>query len=170
MIGPMAVIGIWAALRPVQATVGWLLNSIGDAGLVGGVSAAVMIPFIVGVVVAAQRGGITTVAWVVVAEVTVNLVALAVLVHRRAGVTIAQQWSSVRPVALGCALAWAVANTVSAAVESAPALLALVASAGAGALAYVGAVALLAPGVFGYALARGRAMVGARPVTPPETP
>jgi lipopolysaccharide exporter len=170
MIGPMAVIGIWAALKPVQATVGWLLNSIGDAGAVGAVSAAVMLPFIVGVVLASQRGSITTVAWVVVAEVTVNLLALAVLVHRRAGVSVARQWSSVRPVVLGCALAWAVASVVAAAVDGAPALLGLVASAGAGGLAYVGAVALLAPGVFGYALARGRAMVGATPVSPPETP
>jgi O-antigen/teichoic acid export membrane protein len=35
MIGPLAVLGIWAAIRPVEATLNWLLNSTGEARVVG---------------------------------------------------------------------------------------------------------------------------------------
>jgi PST family polysaccharide transporter len=160
MIGPLAVIGIWAAIRPVQTTASWLLNSIGRAGSVARVSAVVVGPFIAGVVLAAALADITAVAWVVVAESLVSLVAIAVLVRRHASVSVASQWRAVRPVVAGCVAAWPVAAVVSEATERMPPPAALALAVAAGAVVYVAVVSLVAPGTFPYALSRARGMLG----------
>jgi lipopolysaccharide exporter len=169
MIPALTVIGVWAALRPLQGTVGWLLNSIGDAGVVATVSAIVLVPFVAGVVLAADRGGITAVAWVVLAESVVSLLALAVLVDRRGGVRLGRQWRALRPVVAGCVAAWPSATLVADATSAAPAIVSLFVTAAGGAVVYVAVVSTLAPGTFTYALARARSMLGGPPVGLAET-
>jgi lipopolysaccharide exporter len=160
MIGPLTVIGIWAAVRPVQTTAAWLLNSIGRAGSIARVGAVVIVPFIAGVFVAADQGGITAVAWVVLAESAVSCVVVAVLVARHASVTVWEQWIAIWPVAAGCVVSWPVADVVARTAGGLPALVALLLAVVAGLVAYAGIVSLVAPGTFPYALRRARGMVG----------
>jgi hypothetical protein len=164
MIPALTVIGAWAALRPLQGTVGWLLNSIGDAGVVATVSAIVLVPFVAGVVIAADRSGITAVAWVVLAESVISLVVLVVLVERRGGVGLREQWRALRPVLAGCVAAWPAAELVQTAISGAPPAVRLLAGAVVGGAVYVGVVSVLGPGTFTYALARARSMLGGPPV------
>jgi lipopolysaccharide exporter len=166
MISPLAVIGIWAAIRPVQTTAAWLLNSVGRAGTLARVAAVVMIPFVAGVLAAAEMGDITAVAWVVLGESVVSVVAVAFMVQRHAGVTVARQWGAIWPVAVACVVAWPAAHLVAGAADGTPPAAALVLAVAAGTATYGAAVSLLAPGTFPYALRRARGMVGAgAPVT-----
>jgi hypothetical protein len=160
MIGPLAVIGIWAAVRPVQTTAAWLLNSVGRAGTIARVGAVVMVPFVAGVFAAAELSGITAVAWVVLAESAVSCVAVGVLVQRHAGVTVREQWTAIWPVVAGCAVSWPAADLVVRVADGLPAPVALVLAVLAGLGAYAAIVSLVAPGTFPYALRRARGMVG----------
>lgn len=162
MLGALSVLGVWAAVRPVQVTVGWLLNSIGQAGLMGRISAIALVPLIAGVVLAATLGGITAVAWVMLADMTLSLVLLAVAVQRRAGIALTRQWEAVRPVALACVPSWLAARAGVAATAAEPPVLALIAAVAAGAAVYLAVVSLVAPGTLHFAVRRGREMI--RPV------
>jgi PST family polysaccharide transporter len=166
MIGPLEVLGVWAALRPLQVTIGWLLNSVGQAGLMGTLSAVILLPLLLGVCAAAWLGSITTVALVMLTEVVISLIACAIFVQRRAGVTLARQWKAVEPVAAACPLAWLAAAGVSRLHTNEPALLTLLGSVAAGTLVYAAVVSLVAPGTFPYALRRAREMVSRPAVLP----
>jgi lipopolysaccharide exporter len=175
MIGPLAVLGIWASVRTVQVTVAWLLNSAGHADLMGLISAVVLLPLVPALFVAAELGGITAVAWVMLGDIAFSLVLLSFFAARRLGVAASAQWRAVGPVALACVPTWAAAWAVAQVTDGTPAGVALAASAGAGAAAYLGAVSLLAPGLIPEAarqVARtlGRASGASEPVSPaPET-
>ena len=43
MIGPLGVLGIWAAVKPVRGTIAWFLNSIGHQALLGRISLAMLV-------------------------------------------------------------------------------------------------------------------------------
>lgn len=143
MTGPLATLAIWAAVRPVETTIGSLLNSLGQAGLLGIITAGWLAPLIPGVILAAQYGGTTAVAWVMLADVVVSLVTLSYVVHRRLGVSINLQWSAIRPVALAAPLTWAASRVVAVATEDVAPGVALAASAAAGLCAYVALLAAL---------------------------
>jgi lipopolysaccharide exporter len=121
MIGPLSVLGLWCVLRSVTAITGWLLNSLQMAGLLGAISVAILIPLVPGVILAADLGGMTAVAWVVLADTAIEMVAISVLVQRRASISIGRQWAAVRPVVLACVPTWATAALVArATADSAP--------------------------------------------------
>ena len=163
MIGPLSVLGLWAAVRPVQATIGWLLNSIGEAWVMAWSSVLVFLPLVPGLVVAAELGGITAVAWVMLADILLSLVILGLLVQRRGGVPVIAQWRAIMPVAVGCAgtwlVVWAVAQAMS---ESAPGLT-LAACVVAAAATYAAAVSVVEPGLLRDALAQVRRALGRVP-------
>jgi PST family polysaccharide transporter len=167
MIAPLAVLGVWAALRPVQATLGWYLNSVGRQGLMGALSAIMLSVLVPLLVVAVNIGGIVEVAWAMVAHIVVSVSLLAVAAHRRAGATIARQWLALRPVVLACPAAWVVAWSVVRVTAGQSDVLSLAAGALAGTLAYVTVVSLLAPGAFSDALRGARATVARRAAAPP---
>lgn len=167
MIAPLAVLGVWAALRPVQATLGWYLNSDGHQGLMGVLSALMLIVLIPVVVAAASLGGLVEVAWAMVAHVLVSVSLLAVAAHRRAGASVAGQWLALRPVVLACPIAWVAAWSVARMTADQSDVLSLVAGALAGTLAYVTAVSLLAPGTLSDALRGARATVARSTAAPP---
>jgi PST family polysaccharide transporter len=144
-IGPLAVFGIWAAIRTLQATVVWLLNSVGRPATVATVAAVRLPALAVALFVAAHLGGITAVAWVMLADVALSLLLLTVVAHRGAAVPLGRQWRAVRPVALACAATWVVARWVAVGLAGSPAALALVAATAAGLLVYATCVALLEP-------------------------
>lgn len=162
MIAPLGVLGAWAAIRPVHATVGWLLNSVGEAGVHGTVTAALVLPLAVALVLAAQLGDLTTVAWVMFGDVVVGLFVLAVLVDRRAGVSIGRQWRAVQPVAIACTLTWITVRGVITVDVSDAGRLAL--GAAVGACVYVLTLHLSERGIL-----RGVGEQVARIVRPPQT-
>lgn len=167
MIAPLAVLGVWAALRPVQATLGWYLNSAGRQGLMGVLSAVMLTVLIPVVVVAASLGGLVGVAWAMVAHVLVSVALLAVAAHRQAGATVTRQWLALRPVVVACPVAWVAAWSVARLTADQSDVLSLAVGALAGVLAYVTAVSLLAPGTLSDALRGARATVVGSAAAPP---
>jgi hypothetical protein len=154
MIGPLSVLGIWATVRTVQVTIAWLLNSVGEAGLMGVISMVVLIPLVPGLIVAAELWGITAVAWVMLADMVFSLALLAWFAARRGGVSLGRQLAAVRPVAIACPLTWGAAFAVAELTESIAPAIALLASAAAGVAAYVGVISLVEPGLLRQARAQ----------------
>jgi O-antigen/teichoic acid export membrane protein len=170
MIGPLAVLGIWAAIRPVETTLNWLLNSVEQARVVGVFSVLVLVPLVPAFIVAGALGDITTVAYVVLGDVLVSLVFMSVMVARRGQVRYVDQWRSVAPVVIACLPAWALARGVSHWLDGAPAGVTLVAAVAAGAAVYLLALMVIAPGLLKDALRQIGRTLGREPAgdTPAE--
>jgi PST family polysaccharide transporter len=158
MIGPLAVLGVWAVLKPLEGTFGWLLNSLGEQARLARIRALALIPLIPAVILAADRGGITAVAWVMVGHMALLLGAVAATVARRGALPAGDQLRAVGPLAAGALAAWAAARGVSVALEHGAPLLTLAAAAAAGTAAYAAAAAATAPRLFPEALAQLRSL------------
>ena len=160
MIGPLAVLGIWAAVKPVRNTIAWLLNSVGHQAILGKISLAMLVLLVPTVYVAARFGGITEVAWVVLGESVLATAALAWFARRRAGVSLASQRRALTPVVLACPAAWLACRGAAEAVAGSAGAFALAAPLAAGLAAYLAVIALVDPGLPRYALGQARRMVG----------
>ncbi|MFT3863139.1 MAG: lipopolysaccharide biosynthesis protein [Solirubrobacterales bacterium] len=147
MVGPLAVLGIWAAIRPIDTTLNWFLNSIGHARVVGVYSTVVIAVLLPAFILAAHLGSITTVAWVVTADSFASLVFLILMVRRRGEVGYGDQRRSLQPVVLACFPTWIASRAVSEAFSDGPALAVLVAATVAGLAAYLVALVVLEPGL-----------------------
>jgi O-antigen/teichoic acid export membrane protein/O-antigen ligase len=155
MAAPLAVLGVWAGLRPLQVTIGQLLNSLGHADSYGRISLLLLGPLVIGTFAAATLGGTTAVAWALLAHLGVMCALLARAVARHARITVVDQARAVWPLAAAGAVSWAVTRAVVSATDAAPALeLAMAVAICLG--AYLTAVSLLAPGLLLDAL-RGAA-------------
>lgn len=143
----LAVLGIWGAIRPLHATTGWMLNSIGAAGLLARISTWVLVVLVPSLFAAAHFGGIEAVSWVMLGEVVVAEAVLARAASRRAGVALGRQWRSLRPVLLACPVAWAVSRLVSEAMAGPPPLVVLVLAVAGGAAAYLLVLRVAEPGL-----------------------
>ena len=143
MIGALSVLGIWSALRPIDTTLFWALNSIGRADLVGWLSLAILLPLIPGFIIAVSVGHLVAVAIVVVIDTLISLSALAVMVHRHLGVSLRDMWRAVAPIVLASPVAWGATYLVAHDVVTKPALLSLLASVVAGLAAYAMILTLL---------------------------
>jgi O-antigen/teichoic acid export membrane protein len=154
MVDALTLLGLWALLRPLEVTVGWLLNSVGEAGILGRVSTVSLILLAPSLFAAAELGGITAVAAVLLGEIVLSSAAVAVIAGRRAGVTPRDQWRAVRGPLIAVAPGWAVARAVASAVDE-PSGLAFAVSAGAGVVTYLLVVTALdrraLPGAVGAA-------------------
>jgi PST family polysaccharide transporter len=106
MIGPLAVLGIWAAIRPIESMLGWLLNSIGRAGAVAWVWVAILVPLIPGLILATHLGGLSAVAIVVLGDTLASIAVLGFLVRRYADLQFRAMWGAVRPVILAGPAMW----------------------------------------------------------------
>lgn len=164
MIGVLTALGIWAAIRPTQVTVGWLLNSMGLAGSTAVVAAALLPVSIAALSLAAHRGGINAVAWVAVIMLVLSLTMLSLLVARRARIGVGRQLAALLPALAGSVPAWAAAKLAGDALMPAHPILALVAAVGAGAAAYAVTVIAVAPRLPAQTLRQVRRMV--RPSAP----
>ena len=137
-IGPVAVFGVWSAVRVIEFTIGWFLNSVELAGVMGKISLVLLVAHIPALTVAAWLGDITAVAWVMLAYMVVFLAAVAVVAARRGEAPLAEQWRAVRPVVLGGAVAWIVTRVLASSVSwPAGPLLALAVAGGVAAYALV---------------------------------
>jgi len=163
MAAPLAVLGVWAIMRPLQVTVGNLLNSLGRAALYGRVSMVLLTPLVAGALLAASVGGITAVAWVLVAHMSVMCAALAIAVERYAGISVRDQARAVGPLAAAGAVSWGLTRAVAGATDSAPPALSLAAAVTGCAVSYLAAVGVLAPGLLRGALSDAARALGRTP-------
>lgn len=155
-IGPLAVFGIWAMLKPLEGTFGWLLNSLERQGSLATVRAIALIPFVPALMIAADRSGITAVAWVMVANMAGLTIAVSLMVRARGRLPLRDQLRAVGPPALGALVAWLATRGTAVALDDATPLLALVASGAAGLTAYVAGASLADRRVFPAAIADAR--------------
>jgi len=166
MIGPLAVLGLWGAVKPIRNTIAWLLNSVGHQAVLGRLSLVMLVLLVPLVHVAASRGGITEVAWVVLAESVAATLALAWFARSRAGVPLARQWSAVAVVAVACPAAWVAARVVANATDDLVGVLALGLPLAAGLGAYLAVILLLDRQLPGHALGQARRMMGRTAAAP----
>ena len=135
MVGPLSVLGVWGAFRVVQATVAWMLNSVGLALALGRAYAVIVVVTAPLLIVAAARGGLTAVSVVMFANVIVTLAVALHLATRTVGISTRRLWVALRPVVLAAAPTWVVTRVVAESVEL-PAAPTLAVSVVAGALTY----------------------------------
>jgi PST family polysaccharide transporter len=156
-IGPLAVFGVWAMLKPLEGTFGWLLNSLEQQARLAKVRALGLIPFVPALFIAADLGGITAVAWVMVAHMAGLTIALSLTVRSRAQVALHHQLRAVAPAAAGAVAAWAAARGTAVALDDAAPILALVAAGAACLAAFAVGASLVERRVLPDALERARA-------------
>jgi lipopolysaccharide exporter len=160
MIAPLAVLGIWASLRPLHVTIAWLLNSFEFAHLLASISTIAVISLVPALVLAAELEGITAVAWVILADVVIELAVLAFFAQRRTGVSVARQWAAIRAVALAAPVTWVASSLVVDATDALAAASSLLISVLAGLTVYLAIVSLLDPGAIRRAMKQTRQMLG----------
>jgi lipopolysaccharide exporter len=136
MAAPLAVFGVWAAVRPLQNHTAWLFNSFDMAGSTARVSLAVLVALVPALIVAAHES-VTWVAVVLLVHVTATLTVQMLLARRMIGLTLRRQLSALRPVAMGFAGAWVAARGAVALSEALSDVTQLVAGIAAGSVAYV---------------------------------
>lgn len=147
MIEPLAILGIWAVIRPLEWTLTSLLNSIGEADVAALLSFVAMVLLVPALIVAAKLGGVSGVAWVVTGHSAAMVVVLTVVVSRRGGVSVGDQARAVGTILAAGAVGWVVARPVADALTGSPAGLALLAAAAAGILAYAAVLSVTDPGL-----------------------
>jgi O-antigen/teichoic acid export membrane protein len=165
MAAPLAVLGLWAVLRPLQATAGNLLNSLGRARVFGRVAVISLVPLVAATFAAAELGGTRAVAWVLVVHMAATCGLLTRSAGRAVGVPVRALAGALWPVAAAGAAAWAATRAAAGALDGWPPAAALAASAVVCLATYVAAVGVLAPGLIRAALQSARGML-ARPERP----
>jgi len=163
MAGALAILGLWGTVNHVEASVGWLMNSLGRAGLNAAISAIAVGPLVVGVILAAMLGSIETVAWVMLAHAVASMVVRMVVADRTLSIPLGGQWRAIRPVVGGSIAAWFAARAVADALASTAAPIALVVSVAAGAAAYAATVSVVDPGVIPRSASQLRRILRAAP-------
>ena len=108
MIGPLMIMGLWAGVRQIDQTLGWLLNSVNRAGLVGWLSLIILGPLIAGCALATMIGGLTAVALVPLGDTLLSAVLTSILVRRHVSLSFARQWAAVSPAVMASAPTWLV--------------------------------------------------------------
>lgn len=149
MAAALTALGVWGALKSVQWTVEWFLNSVGGAGAAGGLAIAVLVVQAPLLFVAASWGGIEAVGWALVAGVAVSMVVLVAFLRRRSSVGFGAHATALAPVAVAATAAWGAARAA-ASVSVRPAV-ACAASLTAGVAVYLALISALAPGGLGRA-------------------
>jgi O-antigen/teichoic acid export membrane protein len=170
MIGPLSVLGVWSVLRALEATTGWLLNSLGHAGFVGRMSLLLLAPQVVALYVAADRFGITAVSWVMLGHISLALLLVMAMTQRVTGTSVLRQWSAIQPLVLAAVASWLATRWVADTLAERP-LLGLAASSVTAFAVYLAAVRILAPTVLAYAAAQVRRALrrGVRAPAMPES-
>lgn len=151
MIGPLTVLGIWAAFKPLEATTGWLLNSMGSAALLAKVTAVLLVPT-APLLILAATSSTTLVAYVILGQTIVALAARSVLVEREVGVSLSEHVRVLWPIAVAGAFAWIASRGVAEGSEAIAPTPSLVLSAIAGFGAFAAVISLIRPDTVPFAL------------------
>jgi len=146
MIGVLWIIGIWAAVRPIDATMSWLLNSVQRAGVVGWVSLVILVPLVPGFVLAAHFGTMTAFACVTLMDTILSFLILSGLACHYVELRPRDLWRSLRPVLLACPPAWLAMFACGHMLKPVLAIVALLASVSAGVVVYAVMLWILEPG------------------------
>jgi PST family polysaccharide transporter len=117
VVGPLSVLGVWGAFRVVQATVAWMLNSVGLALALGRAYAVIVVVTAPLLIIAAARGGLVAVALVMSGNVIVMLAVALRLAIRAVGISTRRLWTALRAVALAAAPTWLVTRVLADRVE-----------------------------------------------------
>jgi PST family polysaccharide transporter len=159
MIGPLAVLGVWAAVVPLVATMGWLLNSTGHAGSVGFLTAIALVviaPFLF----LTAHVGTTAVSFVILGQSLIQIPLLAYTAHRKLGLRLLGHLGAIVPIGAAATVAWFAARIVANATTGANPILSLVLSALASLLAYAATIAVVDRDTFRLALRTARRLLG----------
>jgi hypothetical protein len=105
-------LGLWAAVTPVESSLGWFFSSTGRASVTASISGTVLAPLVPLMFLAAHADGIEGIAWMVLASAIVTGAAFAVYAHRRMGFEIRKQFRAVDAVLVACGPTWAAAHFV----------------------------------------------------------
>ncbi|NUT54405.1 MAG: lipopolysaccharide biosynthesis protein [Thermoleophilia bacterium] len=161
MIGVLAVLGLWAAVRPAEATLAWLANSLGRAGVAGLISTLILLPLLPALVLAATFAGPVAIAWVVLGDTVLSLVLLLILLQRHGLVSVRTTAVAVWPAVVAGVPVWVAARLV--AESGLPPGGALLLGIAAGALVYVAALAVLGRGILKDSVAQVMRIFGRGP-------
>ena len=161
MVGPLAIMGLWAAVRQMDQTIGWLLNSIDRPGALAWLSVFILIPLILGCWLAASIGGLTAVALVPLADTILSGSISSLLIRRYLDLSLVRQWRAVAPAVMASVPTWIVTWGVGQLLDPAQhAWISLIVSVIAGSLTYALAVWLLAPAMARQSVAQVGRMLG----------
>jgi O-antigen/teichoic acid export membrane protein len=160
MAGPLAILGLWAAARQIDTTISWFLNSIGRAGAAAWLSVFVLPPLIIGCVIAANVGDLTTVALVPLADTLLSAVIGSVFARRYADLSFAHQWRAIRPAVLASGPTWLVTWGVGRLLGQQHALIGFPLSILAGVAVYAAAISIIEPGVMRRSVGQLGRMLG----------
>jgi lipopolysaccharide exporter len=169
MVGVLAVLGIWAAVKPVEATLGWLVNSFGQAAMLARASAILLVPMLVALVLLADEG-LTMVGLIVLAHGLASGVASSIISARRADMPIAMQLGVLWPIVAAGTVTWAVARLAADQLADTGDVAALAGSVAAGTAVFVVAVTLLAPTTPRFVTRQARRMLRGAPEASAGTP
>lgn len=147
MTAPLAVVGLWAAVRPVDAMLAWVLNAVGRAGSVGWVSVVILVPLVPTLLLAAATGRLWVIAMVPLLDTLLSLWIQARLVRRHVELPLRRQWKAVGPIVLASPMGWVAAYLAGHAVGDQLPLLGLALAVLAGAAAYLAQLSALEPGL-----------------------
>jgi O-antigen/teichoic acid export membrane protein len=151
MIPVLTLLGLWGAIRPLQVTAGWYLNSTGHAGVVGRVAMSLLVPLVPALAAAAAFGNTATVALVMVAHLVVTLAILLSVAQRLERTLIRAQLRVLRPVACAGALAWLTTRLTADATTDGAAFASLTMASLVGAGTYLMVLAALDRALLGFA-------------------
>ncbi|HEX5616862.1 MAG TPA: oligosaccharide flippase family protein, partial [Solirubrobacteraceae bacterium] len=160
MAAPLAILGAWAVLRPLQLTVGSLLNSLGRAEVFGRVALLSLVPLVLATFAAADLGGITAVAWVLLAHMAVTFGLVAILACRAAGVPVLSLARVLWPLAAASAVAWVATRATATQASPVGAGAALAAATGACLASYLATLAVLDRALLSGAVGGARRALG----------
>jgi lipopolysaccharide exporter len=163
MVGPLAIIGLWAAVRQIDQTIGWLLNSVDRAGALAWLSVFILVPLIVGCIVAVSVGQLTAVAMVPLADTLLSAAISSALARRFVGLSFGDMWRAIRPAVVASAPTWIVAWGVGRLLDPRHPVLALVLSVAAGVATYAVSVWLLDPRLLQRGMSQLSRMLGRSP-------
>jgi O-antigen/teichoic acid export membrane protein len=159
MIGTLSILGLWAALRPLQNTAAWLLNSSGAPGTLAKINAALYVPFAGAIVAMALGPGIEGVAWVVVGFTLLSIAAIWIACRALVGVAVSDQARAVRPAVLSCVPAWIAGYATATLLDQEP-VIGLIATAIACSATYLAALSLIDVELVRRSLAQIRRTLG----------
>ena len=162
MVGVLAVLGVWAAVKPVESTAAWLLNSVGDAWSVGKVYGLLLVPAVPLLILAADEG-ITAVGWVILGEGVASFVLVLTLVGRRAAIPLGPQWRVLWPIAVASGIAWLAARGAADLAAPLPSAATLALGVVAGVAGFTAAISVLEPGTIRFATRQAARALGREP-------
>jgi len=112
IVAPLSVLGLWAAVRPIQYTMSWYLASQDRAGLEATGSLSLFLVQAPLLFLAARTGGIGAVAWVMFGHSAVSVLVFGLILRRWMGVGLRRQWSAMRSVLIVGTASWAATRAV----------------------------------------------------------